>query len=75
MNEEVIDLLISQDKAAEALKYAEQAKARSLQELLVVKQGASGDDGETEEQTLAELLENWPSGTAAIEYFLGTEKA
>jgi CHAT domain-containing protein len=81
VNEQIVDLLVAQNRPAEALHHAELAKARSLRDLLASQRGESigsgdvvGEEAETI-RPLKECLEDWPADVAAIEYFLGTEKA
>jgi hypothetical protein len=71
--ERIIELLLKQGDARAALRMAEGAKARSLQEVLIQR----GVTKATEEKpdSLDNLLAAWPADTAAIEYFLGTERA
>lgn len=75
VNEKIIELSIAAGKPVEALKYAELAKARSLEDLLLAG-GATSESGEKVEElrTIEEMLEEWPQNIAALEYFVGTEK-
>ena len=72
VNEKIVELLIAEGKPAEALHYAELAKARSLQDLLAVERTQTVDEEQT--RTTEEILAHWPKDVAAIEYFVGTEK-
>jgi CHAT domain-containing protein len=69
--ERIVELLLEQGKDGEALRYAELARARALQDLLLTDQGraAAGED------TAADFLARWPKDVAAVEYFLGPERA
>ncbi|MFH1265568.1 MAG: CHAT domain-containing protein, partial [Planctomycetota bacterium] len=74
VNERLCELLIAEGEHAEALRYAELAKARGLEDVLAV--GASKAAGRgLEARALSEILTDWPSDVAALEYFLGTQQA
>jgi CHAT domain-containing protein len=75
VNEKIVELLIAEGRPAEALQYAELAKARSLQDLLSVDRVAIGDMDNHEAKSFQDILQDWPNQIAAIEYFLGSEKA
>lgn len=76
VNERIIDLLVELGRHEEALACAERAKARSLRDLIAVNNAANAEPDEEEEiRTTADVLAEWPADTAALEYFLGTEKA
>ena len=72
VNEQIVDLLIDAGKDTEALRYAELAKARALQDLLAAgrRDATTGDDS----GVLDDLLLHWPKDTAALEYYLGAER-
>ena len=73
VNEQICKLLVAEERPADALRYAELAKARGLQDVLAV--GASQPTGRTPEpRELPEILADWPEHVAALEYFLGTEE-
>jgi CHAT domain-containing protein len=74
VNQCIVELLLAQDKPIEALRYAELAKARALQDVLAANGRGSGDltDGPRD---LDEILADWPEGVAVVEYFLGTEQS
>lgn len=55
---------------ADALEYAEQVKARALQDLFA----ARGVKAEQKARSLKDLLNAWPEDTVAIEYFFGPEQ-
>jgi CHAT domain-containing protein len=74
VNEQIIELLISRNEFAEALAYAEGAKARSFQDFLALR-GGVGVNESGQLRSLPDLLADWPQNTAALEYFLGTEWA
>ncbi|MCC9608014.1 CHAT domain-containing protein [Blastopirellula sp. JC732] len=74
VNEQLIELLIEAGKPAEALKYAELAKGRALQDYLAANDASSQAIAETE-QDVEQMLADWPDDLVAIEYFLGAEKA
>lgn len=72
VNEQICKLFVAEDRPADALRYAELAKARGLQDVLAV--GASRPTGRgLESRELPEILADWPEDVAALEYFLGTE--
>jgi CHAT domain-containing protein len=73
VNEMIIELLLAEGKDAAALHYAEQAKARALQDLLTT-EGCAAARTETR-QSVEELLKAWPKNMVALEYFLGSERA
>ncbi|HKI34079.1 MAG TPA: CHAT domain-containing protein [Gemmataceae bacterium] len=72
VSEKIVELLLEDSKDAEALGYAELAKARALQDLLAVGGTSTAARGE---RGLADLLAHWPTEAAALEYFLGAETA
>jgi len=73
VNEQICKLFVAEKRPADALRYAELAKARGLQDVLAV--GASRPTGRAiEPRELPEILADWPEDVAAIEYFLGTEE-
>jgi CHAT domain-containing protein len=69
--ERMIGLLIDDGRAREALQIAEAAKARALNDVLA----SSRRSSETDSRNFATLLEDWPADVAALEYFLGSERA
>lgn len=71
VNERIVELLVAKGEDAEALTYAEAAKARALQDLLA-QRGVSGSHDKSRD--LADVLAAWPADVAAVEYFLGAEK-
>ena len=74
VNERLCELLITEGQHAEALRYAELAKARGLEDVLAV--GVHNAAGRiAQPRGLAEILAGWPNNVAALEYFLGTEQA
>ena len=77
MNDRLVGLLIDQKKPVEALRYAELAKARSLQDLLVQTSGGRQTPGYEHEEprSVLQLLDEWPENCAALEYYLTDEKA
>ena len=75
VNEQIVDLLTAEGDGkndVEALHYAELAKARALQDLLAGR--GVGTDG-SHARDLDEILHDWPKDMAALEYFLGSERA
>ena len=66
----IVELKIQEKQYTEALQYAELAKARALQDVL-----ASRSDGPVKARPLVDILKSWPAKAAAVEYFLGREKA
>ncbi len=74
VNESIIELLLAEDKFAEALQYAELAKARALQDVMAA--GSSKATARANEPTdLSHFVSDWPKEVAAVEYFLGSERA
>jgi CHAT domain-containing protein len=69
--ERMIGLLVDDGRASEALLIAELAKARALNDVLVTAHHAE-DVGR---QDFTSLLSRWPRDLAALEYFLGSERA
>lgn len=69
VNEEIVTLMVDLGRAADALKFAELAKARSLQDILT-----TSDVSGLAETDLSPTA-NWPDGIVAMEYFIGSEKA
>jgi len=74
VNEKIVELLIGAGRDAEALRFAELAKARALQDILAAGRSA-GAAREDEASAGSGVLADWPSGIAAIEYFVGSERA
>ena len=72
VTERMIGLLLERGDAESALRMAEGAKARSLQDVLAQRGIAAA---EQQARTFDELLANWPADVAAVEYYLGTERA
>ncbi|MGV3483874.1 MAG: CHAT domain-containing protein [Planctomycetaceae bacterium] len=72
--EQIISLLLEQQQTHQALRYAELAKARSLQDFLMAQ---SAEISHARQQVdVLDVLRSWPtSGHAAVEYFLGSENA
>ncbi len=71
--ERIVELLLGQGKDAEALRYAELARARALQDVLLADQGNAGTAKGAEASP--DFLARWPKDVAALEYFLGPERA
>jgi CHAT domain-containing protein len=65
--DKIVELLLADKKPREALEVLEQAKARSLQDLLAARgmRVGAGTSG------IGPLLADWPAKTVALEYFLG----
>ncbi len=74
VNERIIELLLARGDHAQALAMAEGAKARSLQDVLA-QRGVNAEQATDNSRSLEVLLADWPADTAAVEYFLGTERA
>src|SRR5204863_133914 len=75
--EKIVELLLKQGNAEEALRYAELAKARSLQDLLAARGAggrATGGRGHAA-PALSRVLQAWDRDVAALEYFLSSEQA
>lgn len=73
VNEKIIELLIEQGRAAEALRFAELAKARTLSDVLSAGHSANVDESAHVEGF--DILSDWPRESAALEYFIGSERA
>jgi CHAT domain-containing protein len=72
--EMIVELLLEQGKDQEALGYAEAIKSRALQDLLS-NAGIHGRLDAPNAVEFADVLANWPRGVAAMEYFLGRQRA
>ncbi|QDU94489.1 CHAT domain-containing protein [Lignipirellula cremea] len=70
VNEQLMELLIEQGRYREALGYAELAKARSLQDVLI-HNGIHAAAGHEYPLSLDDELDNWPADTVGLEYYLG----
>jgi len=74
VNEKIVELLIDTGRDAEALRFAELAKARALQDMLAA--GRSAGAARDEDAAAADdVLADWPARIAAVEYFVGSERA
>jgi CHAT domain-containing protein len=71
--DQLVELLLEDGRPAEALAYVEQARARSLQDLLIA--AAIPESAAPSTRELSAVLKNWPKDAVALEYYLGTEKA
>ncbi len=74
VNEQICRVLVAEGRPAEALRYAELAKARALQDVLALA-GSEPSAQTPEARDLSEILADWPGDVAAVEYFLGTDRA
>lgn len=74
VTEHLIDLLVAERRFAEALAHAESIKARSLQDLLALRD-IPAQKISLELVGTDQLLAGWPTDTVAVEYFLGSEKS
>lgn len=70
----MVELLVQDNQAEEALRVAELARARTLQDYLL-SDPRLGKYAEESTPDLSELLANWPTDTVALEYFLGPDRA
>lgn len=73
VHEQIVELLIADQRAAEALAYAELAKSRSLQDFLTTRSSVR-QQADRQPRQLTELLADWPTDTVALEYFLGARR-
>jgi CHAT domain-containing protein len=76
VNERIIELLLEQQDPQRALYYVELSKARSLQDALsmqIMSMEAPRVSQETHSLDVEEILDQWPAGHAAIEYYIGSE--
>jgi hypothetical protein len=71
VNERMIELLLADGKPEAALRIAETAKARALGDVLA----SSGHGASVAEESVDGLLNDWPADTAALEYYIGNERA
>jgi CHAT domain-containing protein len=74
VTEVIVELLLDQGKDEEALGYAESVKSRALEDLLSTA-GLHTRVGATAQLDIGEILAHWPRGVAALEYFLGRQRA
>lgn len=74
VSRKIVELLIAEDRPSEALSYAESAKARALHDLIALRRVGARTMA-VEPPAVADILSNWPEKTAAVEYFLGNERA
>jgi CHAT domain-containing protein len=65
----LVELHLQAGHPAEALAFAEQAKARAFTDLLAA--DGAGPARTAPARPLPDILRSWPKSTAAIEYFLG----
>lgn len=65
----LVELHLQAGRPAEALAFAEQAKARAFTDLLA--SDGTGPARTAPARPLPDILRSWPKSTAAIEYFLG----
>jgi CHAT domain-containing protein len=72
--EQLVELSIAEGDPRMALRYAELAKARALQDLLAVRDTLRPPTS-APSITLDEVLASWPDDQVALEYFLTTERA
>ena len=76
VNERRIELLLDEGRTAEALHTAEAGKARAMEDVLgAATQGIGTISAKCGFSATDDLLADWPSDVAALEYFLGTERA
>lgn len=72
--ERIGELLIDDNRPLDALEYLELAKARGLQDVLST--GAtSAVAQQPPTRRLSEIVSDWPGDVAAVEYYLGAERA
>ncbi len=69
-----MELLVADGKDAEALRFAELAKARSLQDLLSARGVQTPNQGDAVADWNS-LAASWPKDVAGLEYFLGRQRA
>ena len=72
VNEQIIELLISAGRHAEALEVAEAGKSQALQQVL--RQQIETADPTDNYRSVPEMLADWPADTTALEYLLGSER-
>jgi CHAT domain-containing protein len=71
---QLVELSIAESEPLMALRYAELAKARALQDLLAAR-GTVSPRTSDPSATLDEVLSSWPEDQLALEYFLTTQRA
>jgi hypothetical protein len=74
VTEMIVELLLEQGKDQEALGYAEAVKSRALADLLSTAGIRAGLEAPTQVE-IGEILAHWPRGVAALDYFLGRQRA
>jgi CHAT domain-containing protein len=74
--DKMVEALINEGPARhrEALEFVEQARARSLLDVVLTSSNQT-QAIEKIEGTTSNFLDDWPAGVAALEYFLGGEQA
>ena len=70
--EKLVELHLAEGHPLEALRFAELAKARAVQDFLMAL--GIAEDEPIEPRDLDELLADWPADVAAVEYYLGAEQ-
>lgn len=80
VNERIVELLVQEDRASEALEFADNAKARTLQDILSSRATPttaeqSNQTSRTKARTLSDILSNWPKDVVALEYYLTSDRA
>jgi CHAT domain-containing protein len=74
VNERLMELYLMQGLTREALELVEEAKARALQDVLVIRKIHTTTES-FDNRNLDDILANWPEKTACLEYFLSSDKA
>ena len=77
VNDHIVALLVSQNRPADALEFADNAKARSLQDILASRNDGKAEGAPTTQvgRAVSEIVAGWPSEVDALEYYLGAERA
>lgn len=73
VNEQIVQLLVDNEDYAAALRFLETAKARSLQDVLLL-DGTAAANEKPQTTATSDILADWPADVTALEYFLGTER-
>lgn len=74
VNERLIELAVQQGDGVVALEMAEQAKARALEDVLLRQRAGDSEEYLETDEPIRDILKQWPARTAALQYFVGTEK-
>lgn len=74
VHEQIVSLLIQRGERVEALRFAEQAKAGALQDVLAAGGITSTQPRRSDPPKIDDILHQWPAETAVLEYFIGSDR-